>query len=62
MVRDRKPEWQSQTVQERLVGEVSDFLKVLTKNAQQGTQLGRTKKRRARQPLRYEFNAQMKVG
>jgi hypothetical protein len=33
MVRDRKPEWQSQTVQERLVGEVSDFLKTLTTNA-----------------------------
>ena len=48
MVRDRKPEWQSQTVQERLVGEVSDFLKALTKNAQQGAQPGRAKKRRAR--------------
>ena len=48
MVRDRKPEWQSQTVQERLVGEVSDFLAALTKNAQQGAQPGRAKKRRAR--------------
>ena len=48
MVRDRKPEWQSQTVQERLVGEVSDFLKALTTNAQQGAQPGRAKKRRAR--------------
>ena len=48
MVSDRKPEWQSQTVQERLVGEVSDFLKALTKSAQQDAQPGRAKKRRAR--------------
>lgn len=48
MVRDRKHEWQSQTVQERLVGEVSDFLKTLTTNAQQGAQPGRAKKLRAR--------------
>lgn len=48
MVRDRKPEWQSQTVQERLVGEVSDFLEALTKNAQQGAQPGRAIKRGAR--------------
>ncbi len=47
MIRDRKPEWQSQTVQERMVGEVSDFLKTLTSNVQQGAQLGRAKKRRA---------------
>lgn len=30
----RKPEWQSQTVQERMVAEVQDFLKYLTDNAQ----------------------------
>jgi predicted translin family RNA/ssDNA-binding protein len=47
MVRDRKPKWQSQTVQERLVGEVSDFHRILTINAQQGAQHGRAKKRRA---------------
>ena len=43
MMRDRKPEWQSQTVQERMVGEVSDFLKSLTSNAQHGAQPGRAK-------------------
>ena len=46
MVRDRKPEWQSQTVQEKLVGEVSDFLSTLTINAQHGAQHGRAKKKR----------------
>lgn len=45
--RDRKPECQSQTVQERMVAEIDDFLKELTGNAQQGAQLGRAKKRRA---------------
>lgn len=47
MKRDRKPEWQSQTVQERMVAEVDDFLKELTNNARQGAQHGRAKKRRA---------------
>lgn len=47
MMRNRKPEWQSQTVQERMVGEISDFLSTLTSNAQQGAQPGRAKKRRA---------------
>ena len=47
MRRDRKPEWQSQTVQERMVAEVQDCLKHLTVNAQQGAQRGRAKKRRA---------------
>jgi hypothetical protein len=36
MKRDRKPKWQSQTVQERMVAEVDDFLKELTCSAQQG--------------------------
>ena len=43
MVRERKPEWQSQSIQERMVGEVDDFLKVLTDNTQQGAQPGLTK-------------------
>ena len=47
MRRDRKPEWQSQTVQERMVAEVQDCLNHLTGNAQQGAQRGRAKKRRA---------------
>ena len=47
MKRDRKPEWQSQTVQERMVAEVDDFLKELTNNARQGAQHGRAKKRHA---------------
>lgn len=34
MMRDRKPEWQSQTVQEKMVREVDDMLKILSKNAQ----------------------------
>ena len=46
MMRDRKPEWQSKTVQERMVSEVSDFLGSLTCNAHQGAQPGRAKKRR----------------
>ncbi|NOR42081.1 MAG: hypothetical protein GQ572_02005 [Gammaproteobacteria bacterium] len=48
MQRARKPEWQSQTVQERMVAEVQDCLSYLTSHAQQGAQLGRRKKRRAR--------------
>ena len=38
MLREKKPEWQSQSVQERMVGEVDDFLKLLTGNAQQASQ------------------------
>jgi hypothetical protein len=47
MVRDRKPEWQSQSIQERMVGEIDDFLKVLDSNAQQGAKPGCAKKRHA---------------
>lgn len=47
MRRARKPEWQSKTVQERMVAEVEDCLKRLANNAQQGAQHGRAKKRRA---------------
>jgi len=46
MVRDRKPEWQRQSVQERMVGEIDDFLEVLARNVQQGAEPGRAKKRR----------------
>lgn len=47
IMRDRKPEWQSQSVQERMVGEIDNFFKVLAGNAQQGAEHGRAKKRRA---------------
>lgn len=45
MIRDRKPEWQSQSVQERMVGEVHDFLKVLSGNDHQMPRLGLQKER-----------------
>ena len=48
MRRARKPEWQSKTVQERMVAEVEDCLKNLANITQQGAQHGRAKKRRAR--------------
>jgi len=32
MVRDRKPDWQSQSAQEIMVGEIDDFLKILAGN------------------------------
>jgi hypothetical protein len=47
MVWDRKLEWQRESVQERIVGEVDVLLKALTDNAQQGAEPGRDKKRRA---------------
>jgi hypothetical protein len=47
MVQDRKPEWQRQSVQERIVGEVDVLLKTLTNNAQQGAEPRHAKKRRA---------------
>ncbi len=40
----RKPKWQSQTVQERMMVEVQDVLKYLTDNVQQVTTHGRIKK------------------
>lgn len=59
---DRRPEWQSEKVQERMVSEVSYFLKSLTSNAQHGAQPGRAKTVRrssfsldARQPGPLEY-------
>lgn len=51
--RDRKPEWQSKSVQERMVGEVEDLLTVLAHDAQQDAQPGRAKKRQLSKLPRY---------
>jgi hypothetical protein len=45
--RNRKREWQSQSVQEKIVGEVQDFFQVFVLAAQQDAQSGRAKRRRA---------------
>lgn len=47
IMRKRKPEWHSQSVQERIVGEIQDFFTILVSSAQQSARPGRTMRRRA---------------
>lgn len=43
IMKNRKLEWQSQTIQERIVGEIQDFFQVFIHADQQGAQHGRSK-------------------
>ena len=45
--KNRKPEWQNQSVQEMIVGETQDFFKLCLAKAQQGAQPDARKRRRA---------------
>lgn len=47
IMKNRKPEWQSQSVQEITIGQTQDFFRLCLAQAQQGAQPGRAKKRRA---------------
>lgn len=45
--KNRKPEWQSQSVHEMIVGEAQDFFRLCLAKAQQGAQPGRAQRRHA---------------